>query len=108
MIITGGENVYPLEIEHWMAAYPGIDEVAVIGIPDEKWGERVAAIIVSKADHRLDEDELRTYCEKKLGRYKIPKSFIFIKELPKTHVGKIDKVKLKEMSIGIQEARGEQ
>ncbi len=108
MIITGGENVYPLEIEHWMADYPGIDEVAVVGISDEKWGERVEAFIVPKEGHRLVEEELRTYCEKKLGRYKIPKSFIFIKELPKTHVGKIDKVKLKEINIDIQQVKGEQ
>lgn len=108
MIITGGENVYPLEIEHWLSACPGIDEVAVVGIPDKKWGERVIAFVVSKLGHELVEGELRTYCEMKLGRYKIPKSFIFLKELPKTHVGKIDKVKLKEMSIDTQVVKGEQ
>ena len=98
MIITGGENVYPLEIEHWLAAHPAVDEVAVIGIPDEKWGEVVTAFIVQKHPHLLDEKELRAYCEKKLGRYKIPKKFIQVEELPKTHVGKIDKKKLKELS----------
>ncbi|MDF2854679.1 MAG: AMP-dependent synthetase and ligase [Neobacillus sp.] len=107
MIITGGENVYPLEIEHWMSAYPGIDEVAVVGIPDKKWGERVIAFIVSKLGQRVVEEELRAYCEMKLGRYKIPKSFIFLKELPKTHVGKIDKVRLKAMNSDIQEVKGE-
>jgi fatty-acyl-CoA synthase len=107
MIITGGENVYPLEIEHWMSAYPGIDEVAVVGIPDKKWGERVIAFIVSKLGQRVVEEELRAYCEMKLGRYKIPKSFIFLKELPKTHVGKIDKVRLKTMNSDIQEVKGE-
>ncbi|WP_419955829.1 acyl-CoA synthetase [Neobacillus niacini] len=98
MIITGGENVYPLEIEHWVAAHPGVDEVAVIGLPDEKWGELVTAFIVPKHSHHISEDDLVNYCEKKLGRYKIPKRFIQLKELPKTHVGKIDKMKLKEFN----------
>jgi fatty-acyl-CoA synthase len=98
MIITGGENVYPLEIEHWIAAHPAIDEVAVIGLPDDKWGELVTAFIVPKQTHVIEEEELIVYCEKKLGRYKIPKKFIQLKELPKTHVGKIDKKVLKEFS----------
>lgn len=98
LIITGGENVYPLEIEHWLAEHPIVDEVAVIGLPDEKWGELVAAFIVPKHSHTIEDEELRIYCEKKLGRYKIPKKFIPLEELPKTHVGKIDKKKLKELS----------
>ncbi|MGG1676728.1 long-chain fatty acid--CoA ligase [Neobacillus sp. NRS-1170] len=98
MIITGGENVYPLEIEQWLSEHPAIDEVAVTGLPDEKWGEIVAAFIVLKHSKPVADEELKTYCEAKLGRYKIPKRFIFLQELPKTHVGKIDKKKLKEMS----------
>lgn len=98
MIITGGENVYPLEIEHWLAEHPAIDEVAVIGLPDEKWGETVTAFFVLKQSFQLHVEELKTYCESKLGRYKIPKRFIHVHELPKTHVGKIDKKKLKEIS----------
>nr|WP_263325164.1 long-chain fatty acid--CoA ligase [Neobacillus sp. Marseille-Q6967] len=101
MIITGGENVYPLEIEHWLAEHPSVNEVAVIGLPDEKWGELVAAFLVIKTNAEINDDELRAYCEIKLGRYKIPKRFILLTELPKTHVGKIDKKKLKEMSIPI-------
>ncbi|MFL6560695.1 MAG: AMP-binding protein, partial [Bacillus sp. (in: firmicutes)] len=98
MIITGGENVYPLEIEQWLAEHPDIDEVAVLGLPDKKWGEIVTAFIVLKDSSTVGEEVLRPYCEHKLGRYKIPKRFIFLEELPKTHVGKIDKKKLKEMS----------
>lgn len=101
MIITGGENVYPLEIEQWLAEHPDIDEVAVLGLPDKKWGEIVTAFIVLKDSLTVGEEELRPYCEHKLGRYKIPKRFIFLEELPKTHVGKIDKKKLKEMSTVI-------
>jgi len=73
--------------------------VAVIGLPDEKWGELVAAFIVQKHPQPLDEQELIAYCERKLGKYKIPKKFISLNELPKTHVGKIDKKRLKELSI---------
>lgn len=99
MIITGGENVYPLEIEHWLADHPAIDEVAVVGLPDEKWGERVAAFLVLKDSFLLDVEDLKAYCEAKLGKYKIPKQFTILEELPKTHVGKIDKKVLKEMSM---------
>ncbi|MBO0962476.1 long-chain fatty acid--CoA ligase [Neobacillus sp. MM2021_6] len=99
MIITGGENVYPLEIEQWLATHPAIDEAAVLGLPDEKWGEVVAAFITFKHTYSIQDEELRTYCQSKLGRYKIPKQFIRLEELPKTHVGKIDKEKLKEMKI---------
>jgi fatty-acyl-CoA synthase len=70
----------------------------VIGLPDDKWGELVTAFIVPKQTHVIEEEELIVYCEKKLGRYKIPKKFIQLKELPKTHVGKIDKKVLKEFS----------
>ncbi|WP_042460969.1 acyl-CoA synthetase [Neobacillus dielmonensis] len=101
MIISGGENVYPLEVEQWLAAHPAIDETAVIGLPDEKWGEMVAAFIVLKPTYSLDAGDLKRYCELKLGGYKIPKQFVFLQELPKTHVGKIDKKKLKEMSMKV-------
>ncbi|MCM3765995.1 long-chain fatty acid--CoA ligase [Neobacillus niacini] len=96
MIISGGENIYPLEIEHWLAAHPSVNEVAVVGLPDEKWGEIVSAFLVLK-NTSIQDDELKAYCEAKLGRYKIPKLFIRLEELPKTHVGKIDKKALKEM-----------
>ena len=98
MIISGGENIYPLEIEQWLGEHPAIDEVAVLGVPDEKWGEIVAAFIVPKQPAALEEEELRDYCSRKLGRYKIPKRFLLVKELPKTHVGKIDRRKLQEIS----------
>lgn len=97
IIITGGENVYPLEIEHWIAALPQVNEVAVVGIPDSKWGEMVTAFIVLKENESLTTEELRQYCSVKLGKYKIPKGIIFLKELPKTHVGKIDKKELKKL-----------
>ncbi|MBM4763520.1 long-chain fatty acid--CoA ligase [Bacillus sp. B15-48] len=99
MIITGGENVYPLEVEHWIAAHPQIDEVAVLGLPDSKWGEIVTAFLVVKGTVEPSEQELIHYCLKKLGKYKIPKKFIFVAQLPKTHVGKIDKKALKRFAL---------
>lgn len=99
MIITGGENVYPLEVEHWLAAHPQVNEVAVIGIPDRKWGEKVTAFIAVKKGQSLLKEELITHCYYKLGKYKIPKIFYFIEELPTTSVGKIDKKKLKELAM---------
>lgn len=93
MIITGGENVYPLEIEHWLESHPDVTEAAVVGLPDEKWGEAVSAFIVS--DAVLNGDELEAYCNRQLTRYKVPKHFFFVSELPKTDVGKVNKNLLK-------------
>jgi fatty-acyl-CoA synthase len=91
MIITGGENVYPLEVEHLLEEYPGVDEVAVVGLPDDKWGEVVTAVLIPKPGVHLEEEALKAYCQEHLGRYKVPKFFFFLDELPKTPVGKIDK-----------------
>ncbi|MGF2614751.1 long-chain fatty acid--CoA ligase [Rossellomorea vietnamensis] len=96
MIITGGENVYPLEIENWLESYDSVEEVAVLGVPDDKWGEKVVAFITAGSSTGLTEEELANYCRKKLAKYKIPKNFYFIEELPKTHVGKIDKNELRK------------
>jgi fatty-acyl-CoA synthase len=98
MIITGGENVFPLEIEHWLCSHPSIQEAAVIGVADDKWGEVVTAYIVIEEGAVLSDGEVKQYCRQKLGRYKVPKSIYFISQMPKTHVGKIDKKRLKEMA----------
>ncbi|WP_456272333.1 class I adenylate-forming enzyme family protein [Bacillus sp. AK031] len=95
MIITGGENVYPLEIENWIESHEAVEEVAVIGIPDEKWGEKVVAFVAAADGAGLTDDELEGYCKRKLTKYKIPKSFYIVDGLPKTHVGKINKNELR-------------
>lgn len=94
MIITGGENVYPLEIEHILAEYEQVAEVAVVGLPDEKWGEVVAAFIVPKQEGSITVQEIENHCRKYLGGYKIPRKIRLVSELPKTPVGKIDKKEL--------------
>ena len=96
MIITGGENVYPLEIENWIESHEAVEEVAVLGIPDEKWGEKVVAFVAAGKGAGLTEEELEQYCKKKLTKYKIPKSFYIVDQLPKTHVGKINKNELRK------------
>lgn len=99
MIITGGENVYPLEVEHVIAEHKQVSEVAVVGVSHDKWGEIVVAYIALKRENSTTEDELKMFCQQKLGGYKVPKKFIFVKELPKTHVGKIDKKELIKLEI---------
>lgn len=96
MIITGGENVFPLEVEQWISEHPAVSEVSVVGLPDEKWGELVAAFVVVKQGHSVGEAEIKQHCAGHLGRYKIPKRVLFVEELPKTDVGKIDKKALVE------------
>ncbi|MFE8700297.1 long-chain fatty acid--CoA ligase [Cytobacillus sp. FJAT-54145] len=105
MIITGGENVYPLEVEHWISSHPQVNEVAVVGLPDTKWGEIVAAFIVMK-DGNLSIDDIKKHCSYKLGSYKIPKEIFMMTELPKTHVGKIDKKELKNYGIKVRSEKG--
>lgn len=97
MIITGGENVYPQEVEQCIITHPNIKEVAVVGLKDPKWGEVVTAVIVSDQSSDTFCEEIKLFCRKLLGAYKVPKKVFFISELPKTHVGKIDKKKLVEL-----------
>ncbi|WP_397538014.1 class I adenylate-forming enzyme family protein [Rummeliibacillus pycnus] len=93
MIISGGENVYPQEVEQCIITHSKVKEVAVIGIPDHHLGEIVTAFIVAD-DAFHDEEEIQALCREFLGGYKIPRRIHFVSELPKTHVGKIDKKKL--------------
>lgn len=89
MIITGGEHAYPSEVEEVIGSHPAVFDTAVIGIPDEKWGEKVVAVVIPKAD--VDEKTLLEYCKDKLAAFKRPKQIIFIKaeEMPRTPTGKI-------------------
>lgn len=96
MYISGGENVYPAEVEKVIRSIPGVQEVAVIGVKDEKWGEvGKAFIVLEKSFASLDEKYFYQSCEKKLAKFKIPKYFIFTEELPKGDSGKILKKNLK-------------
>ncbi len=89
MIITGGEHLYPSESEEIIGSHPDVYDVAVIGLPDEKWGERVTAVVVPKDE--IDEESIKDYCRDRMARFKVPKQVIFIKdnEMPRTGTGKI-------------------
>jgi acyl-CoA synthetase (AMP-forming)/AMP-acid ligase II len=96
MIITGGENVFSIEVENILYTHPAVLEAAIIGIPDEEWGERVKAIIVLKEGEKATEEDIIEYCKGKIAKYKIPKSIDFSVSLPKLGSGKISKKILKE------------
>ena len=95
MIISGGENIYPAEVENVIFAHPAVTEVAVIGLPDEKWGETVCAIVVI-SDDEVDEQAIISCCEEKLSRYKLPRKVIFVESIPRNPSGKILKRVLRE------------
>jgi fatty-acyl-CoA synthase len=96
MLISGGENVYPTEVEQVLYRHPKVQEVAVIGAPDEKWGEVPMALVVPKPGERLTLDELEAFCRDKLARFKTPKHLVEIDELPRTATGKILKRELRK------------
>jgi fatty-acyl-CoA synthase len=98
MYISGGENVYPAEVEFALRQHPDIEEVAIIGVPDEKWGESGMAFVVLKAGKQTSTNELIAYCRERLAKYKIPKHFRFVEALPKNDAGKIDRKSLNSNS----------
>jgi fatty-acyl-CoA synthase len=99
MIIRGGENIYPREIEEFLYTYPKISDVQVYGVPDRKYGEQVMAAIKVKPGMELTEQEVKDYCQGKIANYKIPKYVKFVDSYPMTASGKIQKFKLREMAI---------
>jgi len=96
MILTGGENVYSTEVENVLYMHPAVLECAVVGIPDDKWGEAVKGIVVLKPSQSAAEEEMIAFCKERIARYKAPKSIDFIPALPKTGSGKIEKKKLRD------------
>ena len=98
VIISGGENLYPVQIEDFLRAHPAIKDVAVIGLPDKRLGEIAAAIISIKEDMNCTEDDIKAFCQK-LPRYKRPHKIIFA-DVPRNPTGKIEKPKLREIYCG--------
>ena len=99
MIIRGGENVYPREIENFLYTHPEIEAVEVVGVASEKYGEEVGAFIKRKSGSQLSEEDVIDFCRGKIARYKIPKYIFFVGEFPMTASGKIQKYKLREMAL---------
>ena len=99
MIIRGGENIYPREIEEFLYTHPKVSDIQVYGVPDRKYGEQVMAAIVVKKGMTLTEEEVKEFCRGKIANYKIPKYVKFVDSYPMTASGKIQKFKLREMAI---------
>ena len=99
MIIRGGENIYPREIEEFLYQHPAISEVQVFGVPDEKMGEEVCAWIQLNAGHELSADEVKDYCRDKITHFKIPRYIDFVDEYPMTVTGKIQKFVMREAMV---------
>ena len=107
LIIRGGENIYPREIEELLHGHPAILDVQVVGLPDERTGEEVAAWVRLRPGATLTEDEVRTYCRGRIAHYKVPRYVAFVDEYPTTVTGKVQKFRLRELGIqrfGLQQA----
>jgi len=98
MVVSGGLNVYPREIEEVLQSHPAVHEVAVIGVPDEHWGERLRAYVVLRRDRHAGSDDLEAWCRERLAGYKVPKEFRALAELPRNAGGKVVKKELREFS----------
>jgi fatty-acyl-CoA synthase len=96
MVISGGENVYPAEVESVLLENPAISEVAVIGLPDERWGEAVVAIVALKPGAELTLEELRDFAAERLARYKVPSRLEKVEVLPRNPAGKVLKFELRD------------
>jgi len=105
MIIRGGENIYPREIEEFLFTMPGISNAQVVGIPDEKYGEIVGAFIIVDEDSDITEADVRDFSISKIARYKVPKNVFVVEDYPLTASGKIQKFKLREMAVELLEER---
>jgi fatty-acyl-CoA synthase len=95
MIISGGVNVYPAEVEAAIEAHPEVAEVAVVGVDDREWGERVKAFVVRRQGALIDEGALKLWCRERLAGPKVPREFVFIDALPRNPTGKVLKRELR-------------
>ncbi len=98
-IIRGGENVYPREIEEFLYTHPEVSDVQVYGVPDEKYGEQIAAAIITKPDASLTAEDVKEFCRENIAHYKLPEYVDFVEEYPMTASGKIQKYKLRESAV---------
>ena len=98
MVIRGGENIYPREIEEFLYTHPHIEDVQVVGVPDKKYGEELMAWIIPKKGAEVDVEAVKEFCKGNISHHKIPRYIEFVEEYPMTASGKIMKFKLQEMS----------
>ena len=99
MIIRGGENVYPTEIEEFLYPNPKVSDVQVIGIPDQRFGEGVMAWVMLKSGENASEEEIKDFCRERISQYKVSRHIKSVSEFPVTVTGKIQKFRMREMAI---------
>ena len=107
MIIRGGENIYPREIEEYLYTHPDVADVQVIGVPSERYGEEVMAWVKLREGATVSEDDLVAFCRGRISTFKIPRYWKFVSEFPMTVTGKIQKFRMRDTAIaelGLQEA----
>jgi len=108
MVIRGGENIYPREIEEFLYRHPQVQDVQVVGVPDPKYGEELCAWIIAKPGTKPTEDDIRAFCKGQIAHYKVPRYIRFVAAFPMTVTGKIQKFKIRdEMTdqLGLVEAK---
>ncbi|MEP7057372.1 MAG: AMP-binding protein, partial [Caldimonas sp.] len=108
MLIRGGENVYPREIEEYLLRHPGVQDVQVFGVPDAKYGEEVCAWVVPRHGHALDEQQIREFCKDRIAHYKVPRYVRIVEQFPLTATGKAQKFEMRKAmmeSLGLQPQR---
>ena len=107
MVIRGGENVYPREIEEFLYTHPDVSDVSVVGVPDERFGEELCAFVVTRGGASLSEDAVREFCRASLSHFKVPRYVVFTDGFPMTVTGKVQKYKMREDAIarlGLEDA----
>jgi fatty-acyl-CoA synthase len=99
MIVSGGENVFPAEVEDLISGHPEVVEATALGVEDKEWGARLRAFVVKQEGSSVDEDAIKHYVREHLARYKVPREVIFLDELPRNPTGKILKRELRELEV---------
>jgi acyl-CoA synthetase (AMP-forming)/AMP-acid ligase II len=99
MIVSGGENVFPAEVEDLISGHPDVIEATALGVEDKEWGHRLRAFVVKTEGASIGEDDIKTYVKDHLARYKVPREVVFLDELPRNPTGKILKGELREIDV---------
>ena len=99
LVIRGGENVYPREVEEFLYTHPEISDVQVIGVPDDRYGEELMAWVIARDGAALDEEAVRAYCRDRIAHYKVPRYVKFVDSFPMTVTGKVQKFKMRDHAI---------
>ena len=105
MIIRGGENIYPREIEEFLITHPAVSDVQVIGVPDKQYGEEIMACVIVKPGEECTEDEIKTYVREHMAKHKVPRYVVFVDSFPMNAAGKILKYKMREEAAKLPEFR---